>query len=267
MERATSNLLGALALATLCLPACSPAPLEVTRPSAARDLASPTVDTTPHCSDLSGGLRACWDEAGQPVSLSKAPFPEPSPSGRGFLCEGSGEGRRCVDRGTLAPPFRCDGPRCSQRQPRLPDDGEWECADMAGAVVCRGGDPAAGAAPGGRGRGYTCGLRSREGQPPERLCVDLSPDLPDGAAPGLRCHFEASAGLHRVCELGALRPALGTACGRESPCVDGSVCVTEGGSGNGGRCVPRRPRPSCWLASDCAAGACRFGTCTPETPP
>jgi len=198
-----------------------------------------------------------------------AAFPDLAAAGRGFVCEGQGAARRCVDRGRLSPPFRCEGSRCIQRHPRLPDDGEWECADMAGAVVCRGGEPAAGTAPGGKGRGFACGTRRvRSELVAERICVDLSPDVPDGAEPGVRCHFEANGGLTRVCELGAARASLGAPCAPARPCVDGAVCMAGAGKAGGEhRCVPLRPEPSCWLPGDCDQGSCRFGTCTRETAP
>ena len=273
MLRAPFRLAGALA--PLALAACSPEPIEVTRPVVVREVASPAEDATSRCADVAGGLRVCWSDAGEPVSLSSSPFPGPGPgssrsgSGRGFVCEGQGKERRCVDRGHLAPPFQCEGKRCTQRHPRLPDDGEWECADIAGAVVCRGGEPAAGTAPGGRGRGFVCGARRvQRDVTGERLCVDLSPDLPEGSGPGVRCHFEASSGLTRVCELGTTGPSLGAVCARERPCVDGAVCVPEAGKADGtGGCSPLRPDPSCWLPGDCDQGTCRFGTCTRETAP
>jgi hypothetical protein len=151
----------------------------------------------------------------------------------------------------------------------LPDEGEWECADVAGVVVCRGGEPAAGTAPGAPGRGFRCGSRRTAGgkdgaSVTERLCIDLAPGLPEGAVAGVRCHFEATRGLSRVCDLAAVRPSVGSPCRREQPCVDGAVCFAPAGAPAGGRCVPRRPDLDCWLATDCGGDPCRFGSCFRE---
>jgi hypothetical protein len=274
MRRDALHLPGAAAPLLFALVTCASEPPATTLPAFARELASPAKDGVVmngagDCADLGGGLRACWDAEGRPAELVRAPFPVPSTSGRGFVCHGRGRERRCVDRASLSPPFRCEGTRCTQRHPRLPDEGEWECADIAGAVVCRGGEPPAGTPPGGRGRGFACGERRGPlATAKERVCVDLSPDLPEGAAPGVRCHFEGTGSLVRVCELGTERPSLGAACSRQRPCVDGARCVPlAGAASEEGRCAPGKPEPSCWLPRDCDAGSCRFGTCTTEGSP
>jgi hypothetical protein len=147
------------------------------------------------------------------------------------------------------PPFACSAQSCEQRHPRLPDDGEWECLDMAGASVCRGGDPPAGVTAGPADRRWTCGARGDE-----RVCVDLRGDVPDGAATGWRCRYENGPRPRRLCARDPLAHQLGDPCDPARPCVDGATC-------RDGRCAAPPPRPSCWLDSDCASGACRFGSC------
>jgi hypothetical protein len=147
------------------------------------------------------------------------------------------------------PPFSCTGDLCEQRHPRLPDDGEWECLDMAGASVCRGGDAPAGVAAGPADGRFTCGARGGE-----RICVDLRGDFPGGEATGWRCRYENSPRPRRLCARDPAAHHLGDRCGPQQPCVDGASCQQ-------GRCAAPSPRPSCWLDSDCAGGACRFGSC------
>ncbi len=124
----------------------------------------------------------------------------------------------------------------------MPDDGEWECADVHGVVVCHGGLAAAGAVPGPADLGWLCG--SRRSHPSERVCIDLSPDRPNAE---LSCRFEAG---ERVC---TARPEsrVGAACG---VCPAGSVCAD-------GHCLPLEPKPECWLDRDCGSGVCLFGSC------
>jgi hypothetical protein len=149
-------------------------------------------------------------------------------------------------------PFTCAGDACVQRHPRLPDDGEWECTDMAGAALCRGGDPAAGVAPAPPDPSWICGARAGTG---ERICIDLSPDFPGGAAAaGFRCRYDNAPQPRRLCARDPGAHNLGDGCTRERPCVDGASCVE-------GRCAAPRPAPSCWLDDDCGGGTCRFGSC------
>jgi hypothetical protein len=140
----------------------------------------------------------------------------------------------------------------------MPDDGEWECASIAGAVVCRGGQAPAAVPKGASDAGFFCGDRRTRASPAkERICVDFSPDFPDGKPEKTRCSFDAEHGITRVCEPDPSEHALGDACDRTQPCIDGARCVA-------GRCVPVRPEPSCWIPADCDHGTCRFGTCTED---
>jgi hypothetical protein len=147
------------------------------------------------------------------------------------------------------PPFACDAGTCVQRHPRLPDDGEWECLDMAGASVCRGGDPPAGVVAGPADGRWSCGARGSE-----RICVDLRADFPAGAAAGWSCRYQNAPRPRRLCRRDATAHHLGDPCDPQRPCVDGAICRE-------GRCLAPPLRPACWLDSDCPGGACRFGSC------
>ncbi len=130
------------------------------------------------------------------------------------------------------PAFVCDGPRCQQRYPRVPDDGQWECIDLDGAVVCRGGAPSAGVVPGDADRGWICGARRGT---PERICIDFAPDLPPGERRGWRCLSEHSGGERRLCVRDPLAPQVR---------------------------IPARVHPDCWLDQDCSPGeTCLQGSC------
>lgn len=130
-----------------------------------------------------------------------------------------------------ASPFACSGDVCSQRHVRLPDDGEWRCAEREGVVWCAGGERAAGVADAPASGGYRCG--ERRGSPHgERVCIDPAPDYPEGGAAQFRCRFEQERGVARVCRraTSAVRP------------------------------VPKGAVPNCWIDADCA-GRCDRGTC------
>lgn len=224
---------------------------------------SPAEDATDTCADVTGDLRVCWGAPDGPgcssgICVSPRPQPKIAISPLGFRCTGSGAKRLCRDRELDAPRFRCDRARCTQRHPRLPDDGEWECASIAGAVVCRGGQPPAGIPKGSSESGYVCGARkTRTGAVNERICVDFSPDFPDGKGDETRCSFESEGGVAMVCERDPNAHSLGDTCDRAHPCIDGARCVAS-------RCVPVRPEPSCFIPADCDHGTCRFGTCTED---
>jgi len=132
--------------------------------------------------------------------------------------------------------FACDRGRCEQLHPRLPDTGEWLCAERDGVVWCSGGDAAAGVVSGPADPSYRCGQRWGAGAgatSSERLCIDRHPDYPTGSAQ-YRCRFLQERGVARVCELAA--PAPRTA-------------------------LPERAIPACFLDQDCPAGRCDRGTC------
>jgi hypothetical protein len=147
------------------------------------------------------------------------------------------------------PPFTCDAGLCRQSHARLPDDGEWECVDQAGAVLCHGGDAPAGVVAGPPDPRWRCGRRAGE-----RICVDLAGDFPRGEARGWRCRYERPARPERVCQPDPAAHNLGDPCAPARPCVDGAGCVD-------GRCQAPARLPECWLDGDCPTGACRFGSC------
>jgi hypothetical protein len=227
-------------------------------PQRLADVAAPNSDPDGLCVDL-GAHRVCW-AAGCPAGLClrDRPMPEAIRAWAGdYRCTGSGNTRRCSPRAARAPRFQCRGRRCSQEQPRLPDDGEWECADVAGAVLCRGGSEPAGVAHASADPGWLCGAR-HHGKNGERVCVDLDPDLPERTE--LRsCHFEFDgARMRRVCEPSD-HPLLGDACTHPDLCPAGSDC-------SAGVCIPPHPRPNCWGDADCELGQCRFGSCSVTAP-
>ena len=205
-----------------------------------------------------GTRRVCWSEEGVPTPVARPVPGVPATSPLGWRCAWPGPARLCLDRRADVPAFTCAGERCAQAHARRPDDGEWTCVDTAGAVVCLGGERAAGVAVAPRDPAWICG--ARRGVPGARLCVDLSPDVPDGDAAAWRCRAVNGPAPSRVCERGATAGSLGVPCDHARPCVDGAVCVAD-------HCAPARPAPSCWLDGDCAGGVCRFGTCRDEATP
>jgi hypothetical protein len=132
--------------------------------------------------------------------------------------------------------FTCDAGRCTQRHVRLPDDGEWRCAEQDGVAWCAGGEPAAGVVRMPANRGFACGVR--RGSTTERVCVDESPDYPSGKRGRYRCRF-----LHEH--------------GTQRECVEESVPL---------RAVVVRGAPDCWLDRDCAPESCDRGRCMRRTP-
>ena len=136
-----------------------------------------------------------------------------------------------------ASPFVCDADRCVQRHVRLPDTGEWRCAEREGVVWCAGGEPAAGVVARPKQRGYTCGERRKsERGRRERVCVDAAPDYPPGPAGSFACRFT---------ERGA----------RE--------CVRKGAPV---RALVVLSKPNCWVDADCDGARCDRGTCAEAAP-
>lgn len=130
--------------------------------------------------------------------------------------------------------FQIVGNTLRQAQPRLPDTGEWRCAERDGVVWCAGGEAAAGVVSGPPDPGYRCGARWG-GEGAERVCIDEHPDYPDGS---YRCAFEQERGNARIC-----RPATEQ---RRSA-------------------LPARALAACWLDRDCPAGRCERGACACAT--
>lgn len=103
--------------------------------------------------------------------------------------------------------------------------------------------------------GWACNLRlGQDAGTDDRVCVDLSPELPEGATRGWACHYQHSP-ERRICRRDPEAPAVGKACTDETTCVEGTRCTA-------GRCMPATPAPGCWLDADCGGtGRCFFGSC------
>jgi hypothetical protein len=216
----------------------------------------PSSDVGESCSDVSD-LRVCWSADGPRLVPRPVP-PFPPPTEAGFRCTGPGPARTCDPRAALAGPFACSGATCVQAHPRQPDDGEWTCSDDAGVTVCVGSERAAGTLASEPAPGWICGARRRPAALNDRfgasVCIDLSPDFPDGHASGFRCRWVYEQGLSRECSRDPSAHAVGDACDAMRPCVGGAACVAS-------RCLPLSHAPSCWLDTDCPSGVCRFGSC------
>jgi hypothetical protein len=165
-----------------------------------------------------------------------------------WRCVGQGAARVC--RRAAGAPFACNEAECIQPWPRVPDDGEWECFERAGAVVCRGGEPPAGAAPGLPDPGWICS----DGR--TRVCIDLAPDRPEAKEFATCAYQETGGGRLRQRCTKRDEPRIGAVCGA---CPRGSVCVE-------GVCLPtKRPEANCWFDAECGPGhACAFATCVTQ---
>lgn len=157
-----------------------------------------------------------------------------------------------------AGPFACAGSECRQRQPRLPDSGEWRCAERAHVVWCAGGEPASGVVPGASDASFRCGARwGDKSDAKERVCIDRRPDHPDAAPDDYECRYEQERGLARVCRQGrgaieaALAPLALPACWLDGDCPS-----------------QRCDRGACLCQSDaeCRRGRCREGVCAETAP-
>jgi hypothetical protein len=212
------------------------------------------------CLDV-GDVRACWGDRTDGETrrdgrcLVRRPLPDsPSPPS-GFRCHGQRSERTCVTRAWNGPPFTCQKDRCVQSPLRAPDDGEWECVEMAGAVVCRSPSEAAGIPPGAEDAAFVCGVRKGHG---ERICVDLSPDPPPGLG-SWSCRVTYDGGsAARVCTP-SKEARVGGRCASPEECPVATACI-------GGRCLPDQPAPECWFDQDCGQGErCRYGSCRAPT--
>jgi hypothetical protein len=254
-ERRASWLIAFALLA--CRAPSSTEQLSITRTRAIR---VPTSDPSRLCSDVQDA-RVCWSaERGEGVWVGERTLPGPSATDpRKYRCTGVGEQRECRLRSDLAPPFRCRDERGAQALPRVPDDAEWECADLGGAVLCRGGGMAAGVARPSSDPGWRCGPR-RKATSGERICLDLDPDYPGARGVCFRCRYSyEGARLTRTCERSA-EPVVGSRCESAGACPTDARCI-------GGICLPASFSPNCWGDLDCAGGEhCAYGTCARSSP-
>lgn len=239
---------GALA----CRARSSPEQLSITR---TRSVRVPASDPSALCNDVQDA-RVCWStQPGEGIWVAERTLPGPNATEpRKYRCTGVGEERECRLRSELAPPFRCRDDHCVQALPRVPDDSEWECADLGGVVLCHGGGTPAGVARPGRDPGWHCGNRSKSNRA-ERVCLDLDPDYPAARGQSFRCRYDSEgAKLTRSCDPSP-GPGIGSRCASANACPTDARCV-------GGICLPTAFSPNCWADLDCAAEErCAYGAC------
>jgi hypothetical protein len=128
---------------------------------------------TSTCADVRTA-RVCWPAGAPAVRVPRA---APTVDAEAWRCVGQRGDRKCRRRKAQSSAFACGAAECVQDYPRVPDDGEWECFERAGAIICRGGEPASGVVSGARDLGWICG-DAADGSPSARLCIDLDPDPP-----------------------------------------------------------------------------------------
>jgi hypothetical protein len=133
--------------------------------------------------------------------------------------------------------FVCRAGSCRQRHPRLPDSGEWRCADGGDVVWCAGGEAAAGVVSGAAEPRFRCGARWGN-ERRERVCIDAAAERPEGSE-NYQCGFEQELGIAKLCKVAAASPALVA--------------------------LPARAVPACWLGRDCPSGQCNRGACKCKT--
>jgi hypothetical protein len=193
------------------------------------------------CRDV-GAIRVCWSDRG-PRRVPPALPSDVPPADAMWRCDE--DPRRCTL--TRRRPFVCDGSgACRQTYARLPDDADWECADVDGLVVCRDRAMPAGIVPGPREAGWLCG----DSRP--HVCIDLVPDRP--GAGNYDCRFVHEPVIERSCRPRDAATLGGPCRGR---CPDGSQCLE-------GTCVPSAiATPDCWTTADCAGGErCVLARCS-----
>lgn len=150
------------------------------------------------------------------------------------------------------------GVTCTQRLVAMPDDGDWECTDQSGLVVCRGGHEAAGVHEGPADEGFSCGAIARD-EEHRRVCIDARADQP--TVEGWACRHErdhegpfADVVVRRCTPDSS--PRLGARCD-EGACPAGLACRAD-------RCVLANDAPpDCWLDTDCQGGStCVLAHCS-----
>lgn len=222
-------------------------------------VATPAPDISDHCVDIGGaadGTRVCASPK-CPGGSCVVTRPEPAwaaASPLGWRCVGTGKARTCLDRSDGVGRFSCNDGHCVQLHPRRPDANEWSCADAGGAALCLRRARAAGVVQSPRDPAFVCDASLPNAD--RQLCIDWSPDFPDGRAGRWSCHYEAEPTLRRVC-IEKNEPTIGSTCDAKSPCPPGARCLQN-------RCVPPALTPSCWLDKDCDGGRCRLGSCIAE---
>jgi len=133
--------------------------------------------------------------------------------------------------------FVCGPDGCVQLHPRLPDSGEWRCAERGQVVWCAGGETAAGVVSGPPDRRFRCATRWGKGRG-ERVCIDREPDYPGAQRRDFSCRFEQERGIARRCALTPAEPS---------------------------QPLHAQALPGCWLNQDCRSGRCDRGSCGCES--
>jgi len=148
--------------------------------------------------------------------------------------------------------FHAKNGQFRQEHPRLPDTGEWRCAERGKVVWCAGGQAAAGVVRGPADRGYRCG--PRWGTPGERVCIDQHPDYPGD---GYECKMEEELGVARICRLAGATSTRPLPTSAVPACWLDRDCPTQ--HCDRGAC-------GCSGDRDCQRGVCRAGACVEERP-
>lgn len=157
--------------------------------------------------------------------------------------------------------FVCGAEGCRQLHPRLPDSGEWLCAERDGVVWCSGGEAAAGVVGGPPDPSYRCGQRwaasvGASATSSERVCIDRHPDYPT-ASTHYRCRFLQERGLARLCQPAAPAPPAALPERALAACFLDRDCPSQ-------RCD--RGSCSCTTQADCKLGRCSGGSCSEAGP-
>lgn len=262
-------------------------------------LATPTPDPPlARCMDV-GLIRACWSNNAAPTLITRTVPAFASEPAR-WRCKDSAQSRQCAARAALGGAFRCQNAVCTQSAPWVPDDGIWDCVAESGAVICLGGQPAAGVPhPLPPSSNWICGDRrvppdqvtnphpnapvngnnthaamdaasaplTQTAATPdaavahERVCVDLSPDFPEQRATAYHCEYSNRGALRRVC-----RPASTPPTPQRHNL--GEFCASTEECAEGLACIssfcilPAFLQPECWYHRDCPEGQrCLLAQC------
>ncbi len=130
--------------------------------------------------------------------------------------------------------LRAETPEATRRRPVA------VLATSSGVTVCSGGEPAAGVPRGPVSGGWVRGDRRRTlpGAGTERVCVDLSPDFPEGATLGWRCRWALRTGARRCASASPIRaPTSSATCATPARRVSSVPCAPRVAA-----CLRARPR-------------------------
>lgn len=219
-----------------------------------RDVAGGRMCTAPRSATATLGPRYTCRVSGElRVCVDRAPA-RPDARARYWRCWVERDRRTCRARGSTHGPWLRDpggGPAVwSQRRYALPDEDEWECAEIKGISYCRTTGAAAGVARRAPLPFWICG----DGPEGRRICTDPDPDRPADVQASLACHFDHSPPRRRWCETKTMDDG---ACRADADCGGGALCIES-------RCAPLVSELRCYFDRDCGEGAgqtCRWGEC------